>query len=307
MRLAGRNGPPYSADILLSPLQRLPPSLLNIPDFLLSINRFPIRGYHTFYGFGGELSYGNIKSYLTYAGFDEVLEGSDFDDDVPRAKLGVHDEYAFPRLLEEIDQMPAPFFASWFTVSSHAPYDIPTSYSLDVNGLEVGYVNSVNYTDKYLGLFFENAKKQDWFSNTLFILVSDHGHSSPKKRNFFEPDYRKIPLLLYGDVLKDTFKGKNIDRIGSQTDIAATLLAQLSMDHSSFKWSKNLLNPDCPEFAYYSFDDGLGWIEPNNYFAYHHELDKYVSEQYESEVKKEIVIKKGKAYLQVAFQDFLNL
>ena len=272
------------------------------------INRpFSEKGYHTFYGFGGELSYGNIKSYLTYAGFDNIIEGSDFDADIPRAKLGVHDEYAFPRLLEEINQMPVPFFASWFTVSSHAPYDIPIDYSLDVNGLEVGYVNSVNYTDEHLGRFFENARQQDWYSNTLFIMVSDHGHSSPQKRNFFEPDYRKIPLLFYGDVLKEEFHGKNCNGIGSQTDITATLLAQLSMDHSEFKWSKNLLNPACPEFAYYSFDDGLGWIEPGHHFAYHHELDKYVSESYENKTKQENVIKKGKAYLQVAFQEFLDL
>ena len=85
---------------------------------------FSAEAYHTFYGFGGELTYGNIKSYLMQAGLIKLFEGSDFDATIPRAKLGVHDEYAFDRFLKEIDALHTPFFASWFTASSHAPYDI---------------------------------------------------------------------------------------------------------------------------------------------------------------------------------------
>ena len=127
------------------------------------------------------------------------------------------------------------------------------------------------------------------------------------KRHFFDAAYRKIPLLFYGDVLKPTYKGQKNNKIGSQTDLAAPYLNQLDLDASAFRWSKNLLNPDCPGFAYYGFDDGLGWIEPHNFFSYHHIHKRNLREQFESELKKDSVEKKGKAYLQILLQEFPRL
>jgi phosphoglycerol transferase MdoB-like AlkP superfamily enzyme len=265
------------------------------------------KGYFSFFGFGGELNYGNIKSYLVHAGFDKIVEDTDFPILTPRAKLGVHDEYALPRFAEELDHLPTPFFASWFTLSSHAPYDIPIKYTMDINGTEVGYLNAVHYADSCLGVFFNAIKNKEWYANTLFVVLSDHGHSSPKKTPYYDPDYRKIPVLFYGEVLKREFRGKRNAKMASQCDFTTTVLRQLGLKDQQFAWSKDIMNPSSPPFAYYVFDDGLGWVEPGNHFSYHHELNRYMSEAYENEEKKEAIRKKGKSYLQVAFKAFLNL
>jgi phosphoglycerol transferase MdoB-like AlkP superfamily enzyme len=242
-----------------------------------------------------------------YAGFDKLVEDSDFPYGTPRAKLGVHDEYALPRFAEELNQLQSPFFASWFTLSSHAPYDIPVAYHLDINGTEVGYINSVHYTDSCLGAFFDNIRKAPWYNNTLFVVMSDHGHSSPKKTPYYHPDYRKIPLLLYGNVLKEEYRGVENHKIGSQCDLVATLLAQLQLDYGAYRWSKDLLNPLAPEFAYFVFDDGLGYIDRENYFSFHHELNMYMDQSYTDSTAMEATRKKGKSHLQVVFEEFLNL
>jgi hypothetical protein len=59
-------------------------------------------------------------------------------------------------------------------------------------------------------------------------------------------------LIFYGEALKSEFRGKVIEKLGSQVDLAKTLLDQLELDASAFEFSKNLLDPSTPEFAFYS-------------------------------------------------------
>ncbi|HEY4800211.1 MAG TPA: sulfatase-like hydrolase/transferase, partial [Bacteroidia bacterium] len=145
-------------------------------------NEFHQLGYHTSYLFGGQLSYGNIKAYMYYNNFDKILEGKDFDSKIPQGKLGVHDEFLYARQLKELKNEKEPFFAAMFTLSSHSPYDMPMKESKKVKfgSDEDEYVNSVRYADEKLFEFLQDAKKEKWFDNTLFVFVSDHSHRTPK-------------------------------------------------------------------------------------------------------------------------------
>ena len=53
-----------------------------------------------------------------------------------------------------------------------------------------------------------------------------------------------------------------IDRLMTQSDLAATLLAQLGLSYRAFPFSRNILagNYTYP-FAYYTFNDGFGFID----------------------------------------------
>ena len=111
--------------------------------------------------------------------------------------------------------------------------------------------------------------------------------------------------MLYGDVIKDEYKGKQISRLGSQVDIASTLLHQLDIPADEFFWSKNLLNPFTREFAFYEAGEAVGWISSDGYFVYRREMDNYFEMEITPE-KQDQVIKEGKAYLQVLFQQYLD-
>jgi phosphoglycerol transferase MdoB-like AlkP superfamily enzyme len=217
-------------------------------------------GYQTSFMFGGQLSYGNIRSYMYYNEFDRIIEGEDFAADVPQGKLGVHDQFLFDRQLAELTTAKQPFFASLFTLSTHGPFDFPQGRDLNFGGKEEDYVNSIYYADSCISDFISKAKKQPWYANTLFVFVSDHSHNTPKNYAFNEPAYRRIPLIFYGDVIRKEYRGKQFTTTASQTDLAATLLGQLSLDASPFHYSKNLFNPGAKRFAYYSFDEGFGMV-----------------------------------------------
>ena len=265
------------------------------------------RGYFTSFSFGGQLIYGNIKSYIMSNEFDRVKEVYDFDDDLPRGKLGIHDEFTLDVLLHDITEDPQPFFSVLFTVSTHSPFDMPMDekqdwgYNDDINN----YLNSAYYTDQCLAGFMKEAKKQEWYENTLFIIVADHSHHSQKKWNFHSPEYHKIPMLFTGAVLKDEYRGTKHEKLGFQTDFSATLLAQLGVSADEFHWSKNLFNPYAPSFASVSFEEGIGWITPNGYFFYEDRIDRYYCKEFIPGTEEE-EIKNGKAFLQVLFQEYMD-
>ncbi len=270
------------------------------------LNELKKKRYHSSFLFGGQLSYGNIKGYIYFNGFERIIEGKDLSGDLPMGKLGVHDEYIFNRFLDDMDKEDTPFFSTVFTLSSHSPYDQPIKEKLHWGDNERQYINSAYYTDSCLGDFFNKAKNKSWYSNTLFLLVADHSHNSYRNHNFFTPEYRKIPMLFYGDVLKTEFRGYIYNKICSQTDFPATLLSQLNLNHSEFRWSKNLFNPNVPVFAYYSFVDGMGWIKPDGYFVYQKEADKIIFSNFKDENHQQQLIREGRSYLQVLFQEYLN-
>lgn len=279
------------------------------PDKFVKLQSLPQmlkhQGYKTSFYFGGQLIYGNIKSYIFFNGFDKIMEGYDFPKDLFRGKLGVHDEYTLGWQLNDLNKEQQPFFSALFTVSTHSPWDQPYPKPLKWGSNEHEYINAAYYTDHCLGEYFEKASKEPWFNNTLFIIVADHSHNSYRNWHPQSKEYHKIPLLFYGNVIRDEFKGKIWHKLGDQHDIAATLLAQMKLKSDKFKWSKNLFNPYAPDFAYFSTEDGVGWIRPDSYFSYDKGSDYYHFLEIDPSIRDSI-LNEGKAYLQVVFSEYMN-
>jgi len=277
-----------------------PDKFIKLPSMPRIMNKL---GYQTSYYFGGQLIYGNIKSYIFFNEFKRIVEGDDFPKELPRGKLGIHDEYTLEYWHQEMNREKEPFFSALFTVSTHSPWDEPYPRQLSWGGNEHKYINSAHYTDHCLGDFFARVKNEPWYKNTLFIIVADHSRNSYRNWHPHSRDYHKIPLLFYGDVIKDEWKGKVWHMLGNQHDLAATLLAQLGQNSKDFHWSKNLMNPFSPQFAYYTTEDGLGWQRRNAYFAWDSGPNYFYFDMIPPKIHDSIV-KEGKAYLQRVFGEY---
>ncbi len=275
--------------------------IVNQPDKFVKLpalsSDFKKMGYTTSFLFGGQLSYGNIKAYVISKNFDYVLDENKFSSKLPRGRLGIHDEYMFEQFLNHLDTLKQPFFSMTFTLSSHSPFDMPYAQKFKWGGDAQKYINGVAYTDSVLGVFFNKAKNKAFYKNTLFILVADHSHNSPKGWHPHAKEYRKIPLLFYGDVIKSEWKSKRIDKIISQCDIAASILHQFNKQSKHYKWSKDIFNPYTRQFAYYAFDDGMGWLDDNNYFVYLYKTSSLLFYNFKNKEDSIKTLNRGKAYI----------
>ncbi len=278
--------------------------IVKLPSLTKTLEK---EGYSSSFYFGGQLMYGGINSFISVNGFDVIKEESDINDELPRGKLGIHDEYMLNEQLVDLNSEKQPFFSVLFTTSTHSPYDQPMDDVItwaERDG-QNAYLNSAYYTDRSLGEFFEKARKQPWYSNTLFVIVADHSHNTYNNWSVESKEYRRIPLLFYGNVIKDKYRGEKINKIGSQTDIGVTLLSQLDINHNDFFWSRNLFNPTTPDFAYYEATDGVGWVTPDGYFVYKKTTDYYPIMQIEPQLRDSIIMD-GQSYLQEVFRQFME-
>ncbi len=280
-----------------------PDKFVKLPSISSDLKK---EGYLTSFMFGGQLSYGNIKAYIMTKDFDEVVEGVNLPKKLPRGRLGIHDEYMLNAFADKLNSQKQPFFSMAFTLSSHSPFDMPFKQKFNWGGDAQKYINSVAYTDSCIGLFFKKVRTMPFYKNTLFILVSDHSHNSPRAWHPLSQEYRRIAMLMYGEPIKKEFRGYRATSYCSQTDLVLTLLKQLKFKHSQYKWSKDLFNPYSKSFAYYAFDTGLGWVADSNYFSFYHTDKHYLFYNFLSKSDSIKNIKLGDAYLQMLFQEYLD-
>ena len=260
-------------------------------------------GYHTSFYFGGELNYGNILSYLRYNEFDEIIEAKDIHEGFHKGKLGYHDTDIMPWYIDQISDYPQPFFSTLFTQSTHSPYDYPKIFEeLEWPQIEKPYVNSGHYTDIALGMFMEKAKQQEWYDSTLFVFIADHSHSSYKNNRLESFNHHRIPMLIYGEPLQDSLRGTTYDKICGNTDLTATLLAQLGQSHDEFFWSKDLFGKCYKPFAFFELNEGMGWKTPEGEFVYLNN-GTYVKNTLPACIRDSVVMD-GKAYMQYHFDLF---
>jgi phosphoglycerol transferase MdoB-like AlkP superfamily enzyme len=139
------------------------------------------------------------------------------------------------------------------------------------------------------------------------IIIADHGHPFPRTgaRNPGPgPEASMlyhIPMLWLGGALavRDTV----VHRVGSQTDLAPTLLAQLGLPHDQYPWGRDLLAPGAVSFAYYSYLDGFGIVDARGGLVYD-DIGHRVTQRTGSVGKAEV--RSGLAYLRLTYQDYLD-
>lgn len=260
-------------------------------------------GYHLSFYYGGETGFSNMGAYLHNNGFEKIISKDDFPSENHNSKWGAHDEFVLQKQAADLNQEKQPFFSVLLTLTSHEPFEIPRKNYLSLNNEPNKFRNAVRYTDDCLKSYFENVRKQKWFSNTLFILVADHGHRLPLNRDYNDVLSHRIPLLFYGDVIKQKYRGKKFASTGAQHDIPVTLLQQLNLPYDAFQWSAGLTDSCRIPFAYVDLDQRLGWITDQGSLTYLHHSNK---PEYTMNVTDTMEYKRAAAYRQVLYSEFLS-
>lgn len=214
-------------------------------------------GYATGFAFGGQLIYGNIKSYVMQTGFDDVREGDDLPGRLARGRLGVHDLELLQYVRQDLHHtFSPPFLQVAYTLSSHPPFD-HEPYQAVFEGEDADYLNSLRYSDHALEVFMEEAKREPWYPNTLFVFVADHGRGVPGHQVTYDPDFFRIPVLFWGPALHADFCGKTYGHVCSQTDVVPTLLQEMGIGTQDYPFGRNIFHPQKQHAAFVTFCGGF--------------------------------------------------
>jgi phosphoglycerol transferase MdoB-like AlkP superfamily enzyme len=261
-------------------------------------------GYKSYFFYGGNINFDNMKALINYAAFDKIVEKSDFNKSETTSKWGAHDGVLFDKVLKELAISSAPFFTTILTLSSHEPFEVPMKTVIQGNEEDSLFKNSLYYTDKCIGEFMEKASHEAWYNNTLFVFIADHGHHLLiENEDYFGPSHFHIPLLLYGNVLKPEYRGSLDTLIGNQCDVPATLLEQLHINHSYYIWSNDLLSENRAPYAVYNFKNGFGWCTPDQNIVFDNFSKKviYKSNLQMPDTSTNKILTNAQAYIQFIF------
>ena len=260
-------------------------------------------GYKTSFYYGGDLNFGNMNTYLRNAGINHIVDGSEFDSKDWSSKWGAYDDVFMKRFAKDLStKQEEPFFKIALTLSSHEPYDIKGEYKFGKNTHDNKFRSAHHYTDQVIGDFIDFAKQQYWYKNTLIVIMSDHGHSSPKHEGpYFSPKKFRIPMLWLGGAVNSSLKENNT--FSSQVDFSYTLLNLLNVNNEEFIFGKNIFNTNEEQYAHYVFNKGYGTINKHGVYLYDYISKKSILNQGNNTQKLDSL---GKAITQNSFEDFLD-
>jgi phosphoglycerol transferase MdoB-like AlkP superfamily enzyme len=214
--------------------------------------------YKTIFIHGARSGSMGFEAFSKLSGFDTYISKDDFDLNEVRddGTWGIFDHYVFDRANKEFLKTGKPFLGVIMSLSSHTPYTVPAEefnyYDSTVTNYK--FLNSLRYSDWSLGKFFEAAQKEDYFKNTLFVIVSDHAEGTGEKSLI---ELFRIPCLFYAP----SFLKPSVDStVHSQVDILPTIIDVLNLPviHSSLGLS---MLSEKEGFAYISSGNILGWLK----------------------------------------------
>ncbi len=286
------SGYPAFPDFSVMKMTRKASHLPSIASALLK------HGYSTSWLYGGDKNFTNTNSYLLATGYEKVTDIEHFPSSVRKThSWGVTDHIVLDTLYNHIMQLNSakkPFLITCQTLASHEDWTVP--YHRFKNDPEA---NAMAYLDNSIGTLVNRLKKTNVWDNLLLILVPDHGIAYPEEMSESNPEKYHIPLLWTGGAVK---AARMENRICNQTDLAATLLGQLGISHSQFRFSRDVFSHSYTyPCAIHTFNHGVSFIDSTGVTVEDLTSGKTIADSPTPSPQR---IKKAHAFLQTAIIDF---
>lgn len=223
-------------------------------------------GYYTTFFHGAFNGSQNFDQYSKVAGFDRYYGKDQYvGPDSFDGKWGVFDEEFLQFFCNELTSFQKPFFSTVFTISSHNPYTVPEKYNGKFPKGDTKILESISYSDFALKQFFECAKKQDWYNNTLFVLTADHTSSEPiLSKHRTNVGKFHIPILFFDP--SDTSINGVSEKNFQQTDIMPSIIDYLNINTKMVSFGKPYTSDK--DFVVYFLTSIYHYINGDYYLAF---------------------------------------
>ena len=232
-------------------------------------------GWTKFYFLGGSTNWANIRG-VTQGNIDDLVIYEEGSYGRERADIwGISDLELFEVAADVFSKQKGPFFAFLQTSGNHRPYTIP-DYTADfvpatdidqATLIESGFksleaYNGFRFMDHCLGRFFDLARQQPWYEDTIFVLYGDHGVPAVNDLPYEQVNltHQHVPMLLHAPRLQGP--PRRTTQPASSLDILPTCLSLMGVPYLDTALGRDL-NDQAPanRFAYMLggllFEDGL--------------------------------------------------
>lgn len=281
-------------------VMKIPAKSRTLPCLASTLNS---HGYTSSFLYGGDINFTNMQSYLRTGGYQTIVSDVDFTAAEKKDNpWGVNDDVTFNRLYDMImKQKSQPWHICFLTLSSHEPWTVP------YKRLKEEIPNAFAFTDHCLGEFVERIRKTPLWKDLLIVCIPDHGFQYPQ--GISHEEHHRNSMLWIGGAVKEH---KVINTLMNQSDMAATLLGALGIDHSAYQYSRDVLSADYTyPYAFFTFKEGIGFADSTGYSVYDIISDRQWEDRSADNVKDKKAaaatrIRKAKALLQTYYDDFGN-
>lgn len=206
--------------------------LISLPQILKR------QGYYSAFFHGATNGSMKFDGFAAQAGFDDYFGRREYGNDKHfDGTWGILDEHFNAWTATQLTTFQQPFFASLFTVSSHHPYYIPPHMRGKLRKGPQAICESIHYGDYSLKKFFEAAKQQPWYENTLFVICADHTSATTNSLYNQRTEMYKIPILFFDPSGK--LPRKKEKNIFQQLDIYPTLLDLLNVQTRYYAYGQS--------------------------------------------------------------------
>ena len=223
---------------------------------------FKQKGYNVKYLYGGDAYFDNMQDFFGGNGYEIVDKKTFKPNEITFQNIwGVCDEDMYNKAITEMNsefKENKPFFNHIMTVSNHRPFTYPND-KIDIPGDAKSREGGVKYTDFAMKEFFNKAKKQPWFANTVFVILADHCASSSGKTELPVDKYR-IPAMVFSPGF---IAPKYYTNLMSQIDVMPTVFGLLNFNYQSKFFGQDVLKSDYKPRALIATYQNLGLIKDN--------------------------------------------
>ena len=249
-----------SIPMMVEPFFLTPASMNNLTGLAGLLSK---KGYQSAMFHGADNGSMGFAAFARATGFDRYFGRTEYNAD-PKGNgdadfdgmWAVWDEPYLQHIIRRLAEFRQPFLAGVFTASSHHPFKVPEQYAATFPEEGEPIHKCVRYTDMALRKFFEAAKKQPWYANTIFVLVADH--TNQNSHPFYKTDQGlySIPIIFFapdGSIAPAV----RTDVIAQQTDIMPTLLGILGYDRPYVAFGCDLLHTPAADTWAFNYNNGI--------------------------------------------------
>ncbi len=224
------------------------------------------QGYETAFFHGAPNGSMGFSAYTQLAGIKHYFGKNEYNNDADFDGIwGIWDEPFMQFMAHKMDDLKQPFFAGFFSLSSHHPFKVPEHYQGVFPKGPVPLQEPIGYTDNALRQFFNQASKSDWYKNTLFVICADHTSLSALPEYQTLPNTFAIPIVFYhpGGELKGVS-----DKLVQQIDIMPTVLSYLNYPKPYFAFGFNALDKSKDNFVVNTSGEVFNFFNGDYFMTY---------------------------------------